>query len=413
MHLTGLPYIAGTAQGRLHMGMTHDPVDKILVIKATDYQTSLLLPAGFVVIDGAPFAHANIPLLGTGVPTIFIKSELVSKLPFGREVIIDGAKGYVTTELANKNTPTRIVESSASTTRDLVDISLRASIRDLPALQRAVDSGADAIGLVRSEFLLPDDGSVPDTEFYRQAFRSICTNAAPMPVTIRLLDIGGDKLPAWLPSQTGIGGPLGLQGVRLFNEETVHRTYQAQLVAIDELSSEFDLRVLIPFLSNLAEVDEWSSRVRQELTHSLPLGAMAETPAAALQIADWFEALDFVALGCNDLMQCLFGADRDRPALYWYLDPYAPALYRFLRQVAIGAADHLQKVQLCGVLPQLPGILPVMIGLGFRVFSVEGASLPYLRQTILSTSVERSKALAQQVCDARDSVAVRQRLLSN
>lgn len=117
-----------------------------------------------------------------------------------------------------------------------------------------------------------------------------------------------------------------------------------------------------------------------------------------------------MALGCNDLMQCLFGADRDRPELRRYLDPYAPALFRFLNQVVEAAPDHIHRIQLCGVLPQLPGILPVLAGLGFRVFSVEATSLEHLRQTISATSMHAARALAASVCAARTSAQVRKLL---
>jgi phosphoenolpyruvate-protein kinase (PTS system EI component) len=271
---------------------------------------------------------------------------------------------------------------------------------------QAVIHGAEAIGLVRSEFLIPDAGSQPDRAFYRQAFGTICEAAAPLPVTIRLLDIAADKIPGWLPELQGIKGALGNQGVRLFSHEPVRSVYRAQLAAIDALSGRFDIRVLIPYLGSLSELTEWSGRVREQLHKPLPVGAMAETPAGALQVAEWLQQVDFVALGCNDLMQCLFGADRGRPELRPYLDPFSPVLYRFLRQVAESIPQQRDSVQLCGVLPQLPGVLPLLLGLGFRVFSVEASSLEYLRRSIALISIEQARKLAFRVCNAHDSSQV-------
>ena len=91
---------------------------------------------------------------------------------------------------------------------------------------------------------------------------------------------------------------------------------------------------------------------------------MTEVPAAILDMQHWFEVADFVSIGCNDLMQCLFAADRDIPELRNYLDPCAPALFRFLRQAATAAGENIDKVQLCGLLPQMPGVLPVLLGMG-------------------------------------------------
>jgi phosphoenolpyruvate-protein kinase (PTS system EI component) len=134
---------------------------------------------------------------------------------------------------------------------------------------------------------------------------------------------------------------------------------------------------------------------------------MAETPAAALQVSHWLDVADFAGIGCNDLLQCLFGADRDRPELGRYLDPYAPALYRFLREVAMAGGERLGQVQLCGVLPQLPGILPVLLGLGFRVFSVEASQLFWLGQAVIGTSLCDAETLADRVCAMSSSREVR------
>jgi phosphoenolpyruvate-protein kinase (PTS system EI component) len=193
----------------------------------------------------------------------------------------------------------------------------------------------------------------------------------------------------------------------------VHGIYRAQLQAIASLAPEFEIRVLLPYVADLAELQYWQEDIRQQIEVPLAIGAMAETPAAALQLREWLEVADFVAIGCNDLMQCLFGADRDQPELHHYLDPYAPALYRFMRQIADTAGHRLDAVQLCGVLPQLPGILPLLLGLGYRVFSVEAASLPHLRATIAATHAQEAQVFAEQICRARSSAVVRALLEQN
>jgi phosphoenolpyruvate-protein kinase (PTS system EI component) len=134
---------------------------------------------------------------------------------------------------------------------------------------------------------------------------------------------------------------------------------------------------------------------------------MAETPAAVLAMQDWFEVADFVSIGCNDLMQCLFAADRDLPELSALLDPYAPVLFRFLRQAAQAADANLGKVQLCGMLPQMPGVLPVLLGLGYSNFSVEPMMIPYLAEIIHATTLPQAQALAHEICTAKDNREVR------
>ncbi len=120
---------------------------------------------------------------------------------------------------------------------------------------------------------------------------------------------------------------------------------------------------------------------------------MAESPAAVLAMPHWFEVADFVAIGCNDLMQCLFAADRDLAEVRRHLDPYSPELFRFLKQAAEAAGDNINKVQLCGLLPQLPGVLPVLLGMGFRVFSVAPVMIPYLAKIASETNFLRQKHL--------------------
>jgi phosphoenolpyruvate-protein kinase (PTS system EI component) len=404
-----MPYVPGTACGILQRGLSANPAGRIVLLEQPLAGPFEPAPAGFIVIHGAPFSHAMIPLLGSGVPTVIVTPAQVEALHEGRVVALDGASGLVTTvTTAIKPVPTPTESAAGCATADGVSVQLRVSARNRRAVDRAVEFGAESIGLVRSEFLEPADGRVPDTLFYQRAFRDLCETASGLPVTIRLFDVAADKRPAWLPPDVAMDGVLGRQGVRLYREETVQRIYRAQVEAIDALAGEFALRVLLPYVADCAELQSWCGDVRERMSSNVLIGAMAETPAAALEIGAWLETADFVGIGCNDLMQCLFGADRDRPEVARYLDPYAPSLYRFLAQVAATAGERLDAVQLCGVLPQLPGILPILLGLGFRVFSVEANLLPWLVRAIAQVRLSDVQALAMQVCTARDAGTVRQ-----
>jgi len=404
-----MPYVPGTARGVVQRGLSASGGGRIVLLEQPVAGPFEPPPAGFVVIHGAPLSHAMIPLLGSGVPTVIVSPAQASALQPGMEVALDGATGLVTSNITliglAPAPPSSVAECA---TADGERVHLRVSARNRRAVQMAVDNGAESIGLVRSEFLEPADGRVPDAAFYQYEFRTLCESASDLPVTIRLFDVATDKRPAWLPPDAATGGVLGRQGVRLYREEPVQCIYQAQLEAIDALAGKFELRVLLPYVADSAELIEWSDDVRARLSLPVAVGAMAETPAAALQIGLWLEVVDFVGIGCNDLMQCLFGADRDRPELARYLDPYAPSLYRFLAQVVVAAEERLEAVQLCGVLPQLPGVLPILLGLGFRVFSVEPTLLPWLGQTITQARISAARVLAEQVCSARDAAAVRQ-----
>jgi len=406
IRIRGMPYVPGSTQGRLQLGMQGDPAGRIVLLEQPLPGPFEPRPAGFVMVDAAPFSHDLIPLLGSGIPCILVSRGQAGALQEGMQLQLDGATGLLTTDLSAQSSVQVTSGSAAAVTADGKAVSLRVSARDRQAVLAARASGAGAIGLLRSEFLEPESGQAPDAAFYRAAFRRLCETAAGMPVTIRLIDVASSKRPSWLPPRAA-ADTLGRQGVRLYAEEPVQGIYRAQLQAIAGLAAHFELRILLPYVADLAELQHWSEDSRRRLGRPVAIGAMAETPAAALQLRDWLELVEFVAVGCNDLMQCLFGADRDRPELRRYLDPYAPALYRFLRQVANGVHERLEAVQLCGVLPQLPGILPVLIGLGYRAFSVEAAMLPYLRDTLATTRTTEAAALAEHICRCRDSAAVR------
>ena len=411
IQITGMPYVPGTARGRLQQGMQGNPAGKIVMLEQPLTETFEPLPAGFVMVDGAPLSHNLIPLLGSGVPGILITRSQAKELQIGTELVIDGTTGLLTTDLSVHVSPHEPpVAGAASATRDGVAVGLRVSARSHRAVQYAVEFGAEAIGLLRSEFLVPEDGQPPDTAFYRSAFRKLCETSAGLPLTIRLFDVAASKRPSWLHLSPADAGVLGRQGVRLYADEPVHSIYRAQLQAIAALAPEFEVRVLLPYVSDLEELQFWHDDIKRRLACPVAVGAMAETPAAALQLREWLEVVEFVAIGCNDLMQCLFGADRDQPELRRYLDPYAPMLYRFLLQVSNTVQNRLDAVQLCGVLPQLPGILPLLLGLGYRQFSVEATMLPYLRQIVAGTHTGKACMLAERVRRARSSTAVRELL---
>jgi len=288
-------------------------------------------------------------------------------------------------------------------TLDGVSIELCASVGSIEAGVSALNHGAASIGLVRTEYLFPENGSQPDTAFLVSAFEQACKAAQPLPVTFRLVDIAGDKKPPWVGNVPGIAGVLGLQGARLYSTNPFRQVYLDELKALSMLSGQYRIRVLLPYVTAPVELERLVTEVRRHLSPEVPIGVMLETPAAALSIHEFLSIADFAALGCNDLMQCLFAADRDMPELSSWLDPYAPSLYRFLNVVAQQAGVAVDKIQVCGLLPQWTGILPVLLGLGYRSFSVDPTMIPWLAQTVQQTDITQAIRLAKLVCQARDA----------
>jgi phosphoenolpyruvate-protein kinase (PTS system EI component) len=403
----------GLGAGRLCV-LTHKDIGLIVQgLQADDYALARKFHGtAIIAIGGAPLSHVMIRLFSLGVPTVIVSSEQLVGLRDGTALTLDGATGLISdpSQTTTSVTPVEPVlpQAGASVmTADGAQLRLMASISGTFGADNAVACGAASIGLIRSEYLLPPDDRSPDADYFESVFERLCEAARPLSLTVRLVDIAAGKS---FNSQTGMSGAewtLGARGSQLYSTESVHRIFQAQIEAVGRLAARFDLSLLLPNVWGLEEYRHWRSEIERLLSGAVCIGAMAETPATALAIPDLLKRADFVVIGCNDLMQCFFGIDRNIAELSRFLDPYAPALLRFLREVAVLSGERLAEVQLCGLLPQSPGVLPVLVGIGFRAFSVEPRMIPCLAETIRRLDTVSASALATSVCNAPDSETVR------
>lgn len=414
--IPAIPFVPGVAQGTLCVGAAAVTPRCIALLGQAELAQLTARPAGVILVDAALYAHPTLRLLSQGIPTVLLEAATAAELTPGANYVLDGRAGYLLPAQPHPQphawpsqppTPAR-----PTCTADGVRIKLRCSVTDARGAAAAREAGAEAIGLARSEYLYPADGRQPDTAYLIEACTEVCAAAEPLAVTFRLIDIAGDKRPPWLPAFPALGGTLGLQGARLYTIEPVRSVYLAQLAALAALEDRYPLRILLPYLVLPEELERLHAEVRRYVSSKVPIGSMLETPAAALAVREFLEVADFAALGLNDLMQCLFAADRYRPELTGYLDPYAPVIYRFLREVAERAGDDLDRLQVNGLLAQLPGVLPALIGLGYRAFSVDPVMLPWLAQRVAVTDSRTAKALAADVCAAPRSQVVKSLLLS-
>lgn len=413
MPIQATPFAPGRATGRLQTSPGACTPDTIALLGFDQLGQLAGRPRGLILVDPPRLAHAVTRLLGEGIPVVIIDNDQREQLAPGAETLIDGESGCIdqppppeTRSTAAAPRPPRPGRPVASL--DHQAIHLRCSISTAEAAARARESGAQAIGLVRSEFLVPPANRVPDRAFYTRALKRLLEAASPLAVTVRLLDLAPDKRPAWAADTPASAGPLGLQGCRLFGREPVASAFQNEVTALDALAADFPLSILVPFVTAPAEFRHWQSEIRDRMTRPIPVGVMVESPAAALHMDHWVEAADHVALGCNDLMQSLFAADREQPELSALLDPFSPVLFRFLDQVAALAGERVGQIQLCGLLPQVPGVLPVLIGIGYRSFSVEPSLVPHLARRVRETDTQATRELVRAVCNCRDAEEVRE-----
>jgi phosphoenolpyruvate-protein kinase (PTS system EI component) len=406
--LQGMAYVPGTASGELQRG-TWNP-GGIALVSLTQALEPITPPAAFIIVGGAPLSHAMIELVARGIPTVVIDTEQEGLLTPGTRVSVDGASGLIIINGRESSLSPRVPQAPKSGhpihLADGTAVWLMASVRNRDQAHQATISGASSIGLVRSEFLASDAPHPPDVARLTREFESLCAAAGQMTVTIRLIDIAADKPPRWLSEAQHILRPLGMQGSRLYGHEPIHRVVQDQLAALAALSEHYPIEVLIPFISRRGELLRWVEFIRRTLPDSVPIGAMAETPAAVLDLANWGDLVDFFSVGTNDLIQYYFGADRDEAALSDMLNPYDPALYRLLQTVADAAAEYRDEIRLCGVLPRLSGVLPALAGLSFRRFSVDPLWIPYLAESLHSTTTTDAEDLASRVCNCKDSKEV-------
>ena len=409
-----IPFVPGQAEGRLSFGPGEIESDSIVVLRWWEIKQLARRPAAVIIVGYAPLAHPMIRLFGFGLPTVVVNEQQAAGLVPGQRLMIDGDKGLIASAGKLKVDPVAssvLKPDEVLHTADGQTVVLRTSVGSLESAKRAKQFGASGIGLLRSERFNPADGSQPDADFYHRTFDELCRTVAPMSVTIRLLDIVQDKRPPWLDEISGMQGPLGLKGARLYDTEPVRSVLHAELEAINALAKQYPLSLLLPYIGQPEEFLHWREMISRRLSLDIPIGTMIETPAVALALPEFLQMADFVAIGCNDLMQCLFAADRDVVEVGHLLDPYSPFLFRFMQHLAesISEAD-MSRVQLCGLLSQFPGVMPIMLGLGYRYFSVEPYLIPYLVQTIRNTTITDTQKLADDVCRAHDAGTVRQRL---
>jgi phosphoenolpyruvate-protein kinase (PTS system EI component) len=400
------PFVPGRARGVLRGPGSGAGPGAIVLVKYEDLAGLGGRPEGLVVVDGPPFSHPMIRLLGRGIPSVIVTPAQAAALRIGTELAFDGAQGWIDEAGADEEPeaqPSAPQAGAPVMTADGQAVGLRASVADVQAAARAVACGASAVGLIRSEYLTPQNGRLPDCAFYTRALGALCEAARPLHAQVRLLDLAADKRPAWLPPLAGLRGSLGLQGSRLFAIEPVRSAFHAEVEAVARLATRFDLSLILPYVVRPQDFRRWRQEIAERISSGVPVGVMAESPAACLSISEWLGLADFVAIGCNDLMQCLFAADRDIPQVAHCLDPYAPALFRMLRYVAELAGGRTERIQLCGLLPRVTGVLPVLLGLGYRLLSVDPILIPYLAQTVRWTDARKSEALAHAVCAAPDS----------
>ena len=383
---------------------------------------------GFATDAGSRTYHTAILARSLGVPAVVGLHDVSVRIPPGAAVIIDGDTGDVTIDpdpsarkdaesrarLSRAPLPARRPLDAPATTRDGVRIALHANIERSEDVVNALASGAEGVGLYRSEFLLgggPPDMAGEDEQY--SEYREVAERMSPRPVTIRTFDVDERQLARplvdaaldtrWLPA-AGRAGRTGLRGIRF--GLAYPAIFKTQLRALLRAAAHGSLRILFPFVSSVQEVRAarmMLAEARAELeSHGLAaghvaVGIMIEVPSAAFTASLLAREADFFTIGTNDLIQYTLAVDRTDERVSDRYQPLHPAVLRLLRQVRRGAVRQGIPVSVCGEMASDPLLLPLLIGCGLTEFSMTPGALPGARRVVHDTSAGEMGRIAARV----------------
>jgi phosphocarrier protein FPr len=397
-------------------------------VSALDRERTL----GVILLDGGPTAHASILLKALGFPAVVqARSALAGAGARQPQVVaLDGTTGKIwldpdpgtlgrlQAQLDQQREREREEHESTlqpGATADGRRIEIFANIGSAAEAARARDSGAEGVGLLRTEFLFLERDSAPTEEEQVEVLSEIAAAFAGKPVIVRTLDIGGDKDVPYLHRAAEANPFLGVRALRLcFEREELFAT---QLRAILRAGLGHDLRIMFPMVADAADLDRARACLDRAhagleqagIAHAWPIqaGIMIEIPAAALQAERLAASADFFSIGTNDLTQYTLAADRGNPELAPYQDSLHPAVLRLIEQVVRGAQTHHRPVAVCGEAASDAAASLVLVGLGVTELSVAASQIPRLKASLRRQSFPALQDLAARALACASAAEVR------
>ena len=409
------------------------PEDAILISEELTASMLVEVPKdrlrGLISVKGSGNSHVAILARSMGTPTVMGAVDLPFHQLDGKQLIVDGYKGEVIT-----NPSEHLLEQFRATIREEEELNRDlAGLRDLPCetadahrvslwvntglmsdVLRSLDQGAEGIGLFRTEvpFMLAErfPGEQEQTEIYREQLDT----CAPKPVTMRTLDIGGDKALSYFPIEEA--NPfLGWRGIRVTLDHP--EIFTAQVRAMMRASIGLDnLQIMLPMISNVREVESAVGLIRKSYHELLqegaelpfpPIGVMIELPAAVYQTRALARMVDFVSIGSNDLTQYLLAVDRNNPRVANLFSSYHPAVLSALQFVVEQAHAENKPVSICGEMAGNPGAAVLLVAMGFDILSMNAAALLRVKSVIRSMTLESCRDLLRKVMRMEDEQLIR------
>jgi len=388
-----------------------------------------------IVTDmGSRTSHTAILARSLEIPAVVGLEHVTSSIFSGETVVVDGLCGEIVLA-PDEGLLARYREKRAcyhryrldvihnshlpGETHDGFRIKTKANIELLEEIPSVISHGAEGIGLFRTEFLYLARKELPNEEILFSAYREVAERMAPYPVTIRTLDIGGDKFVSSVSLDDEINPALGLRAIRLsLKEPTLFRT---QLRAILRASAHGTIRMLFPLVSGkreIVEVKEHLHRTKEELRkegrpfdEQLKLGIMIEVPSAVF-IADILaKEVDFFSIGTNDLIQYSLAIDRVNEYVAHLYEPLHPGILRMVRRVVEAAHEAGIEAAMCGEMAGEPMYVPIMVGMELDELSMNALTIPRVKRMIRQSSQEHCRALIRDLLEASTASEIRHLLM--
>jgi phosphotransferase system enzyme I (PtsP) len=382
--------------------------------------------AGLVTSRGGPTSHAAIFARSLEIPAVTGIRDLLARARPTQEVIVDGVEGLVIIDPTRAQRRKYEVHTARyrsirdrmeelrdlpSVTLDGVEIRLSANIGGLYDLDHLKDHGSRGVGLFRTEVLVLSARAIPDEEEQFHIYRRIAERLAPEPVTVRCFDLGGDKVAPELGVREA-NPQLGWRSIRVLLDR--RDLFRAQLRALVRANRTGNLRVLVPMITTLEELEATRELLRGVCAEleapAPPLGVMLETPAAVALVEHLAQVVEFFAVGTNDLVQYTLGADRENERVAALYDPFHPAVLQQLWRASQAAQVAGIPCSVCGELAANPLAAPLLVGLGIRELSMAPLSTASIRQVVRAIRCDGAEQLAKEVLGLARAGDVRARL---
>ena len=395
---------------------------------------------GIVTQRGSQTSHAAIVARSRGIPAVAGIKGILRQVKTGDKIVVDGRSGHV---VVNPDAETLSaflklereffsLQDQLAENRDLPaktadgqTIELLANINSEADATAAVAMGASGVGLYRTEYLYLTHPDVPGENEQLQTYRRIIEASPQQSITIRTLDIGGDKTIPYLGHSHQEANPfLGWRSIRLSFEHPEFFTAQIRAVLRAAAAIESptrDVRLMFPMITTLEEMRRVRSLVRRTQRQleregkafaDVRIGMMVEVPAAAVTLDNLIEVVDFVSIGSNDLVQYLMAADRDNPKVNHLCQPLSPPVLRVLQHV-IQTCNRLDvPVTLCGEMAGQPQAFLLLLGMGLQQFSMSPAFVPGMKKLASVITLADTRRILERVLQLKTTAEIRRFMTS-